>query len=227
MTSKGADGDEVEEVYDTVFCATGRVPITKALNLEAAGVTARVDGKIDAVNEQTNVPHIYAIGDVLYNRPELTPVAIAAGKLLASRLYNGATKAMDYESIATTVFTPLEYGAIGLSEEDAIAKYGEANVEVYHSKFTPLEWTVPEHRHEVQAFAKLVVNKADNNRVVGFHYAGPNAGEVTQGFSVAIKMGATYENFHSTIGIHPTVAEEFTTMDVTKSSGASADKGGC
>ena len=135
---------------------------------------------------------------------------------------------MDYECVATTIFTPLEYGTIGLSEDDAKAQLGECNVESYISEFAPLEYALSEARSERGdgCFAKLVVDKS-TGKVVGFHYLGPNAGEITQGFSIAMRKGATYADFISTVGIHPTVAEEFTSMTVTKSSGESAAKGGC
>lgn len=215
------------EVFDTVFVATGRGADTAKLNLAAAGVVAERDGKLRCVGEQTNVPHIYAIGDVLAGRPELTPVAIAAGRLLARRLYGGSSEGMDYEKIPTTVFTPLEYGAVGLAEEDAIARFGDDAVEVYHSNFTPLEWAVVESRPKNACYAKIIVHKADGARIVGFHVLGPNAGEVTQGWGCALRLGATYESFCQTVGIHPTCAEEFTILSVTKRSGETADKGGC
>lgn len=228
VTFANADtGAESSEEYDTVFTATGRTADTAKLNLTAAGVKTDKDGKIPCVGEQTNVPHIYAIGDVVSGAPELTPVAIAAGKLLANRLYGGSSNGMDYEKIPTTVFTPLEYGCIGLSEETALARYGEENIEVYHSSFSPLEWAVVERRPENACYAKLIIHKADNNRVVGFHILGPNAGEVTQGWAAAMRLGATYETFTQTVGIHPTVAEEFTTLSIAKSSGEDAGKAGC
>lgn len=222
-------GGTHSDVFDSVFVATGRNADTTKLNLGAAGVKAEADGKLACNGEQTNVPHIYAIGDVLSGRPELTPVAIAAGRLLARRLYGNATEGMDYDRIPTTVFTPLEYGACGLSEEDAAARYGGLGegIEVYHSTFSPLEWAVPEHRHDVQCYVKVIVAVKDGNRVVGFHVLGPNAGEITQGWAAALRLGATFESFSTTIGIHPTMSEEFTTLSVTKSSGASAEKGGC
>lgn len=228
VTFLNADtGAEHTETYDTVFTATGRYADTQKLNLTAAGVQTDKDGKVPCAGEQTNVPHIYAIGDVVTGNPELTPVAISAGRLLARRIYGKSVEGMDYDKIPTTVFTPLEYGAIGLSEEAAIAKFGEENIEVYHSNFTPLEWTVVEGRPQNACYAKLIVNKKDAKRVVGFHILGPNAGEITQGWACAIRLGATYESFIQTVGIHPTMAEEFTTLSITKSSGASADKGGC
>ncbi|XP_076469730.1 thioredoxin reductase 1, cytoplasmic-like [Babylonia areolata] len=112
----------------------------------------------------------------------------------------------DYMSVPTTVFTPIEYGAIGYAEEDAIEKFGDDNIEVYHSNFMPLEWTVP-HREENACYAKLICNKAENERVIGFHVVGPNAGEITQGYSVAMRKAATKEDFDATIGIHPTCSE--------------------
>mmetsp|Transcript_19823 Transcript_19823/g.63755 ORF Transcript_19823/g.63755 Transcript_19823/m.63755 type:complete len:611 (+) Transcript_19823:129-1961(+) len=222
------------EEYDTVILAVGRVADTKGLNVEAVpGAMDSVNPKslkFDVVDEQLpSAPHVYAIGDVVHGRPELTPVAIEAGLRLARRLYGEKTEPMDYENVATTVFTPLEYGAIGYSEEEATEALGASNVEVYISEFTPLEHTLSETRSERgdKAFAKLVADKTQNQKIVGFHYLGPNAGEITQGFSVAMRKGATYADFIGTVGIHPTVAEEFTTMAVTKSSGASAAKGGC
>jgi len=224
------EGDSKEEKhadYDTVLWAIGRNAETTAIGLDKAGVHVdKATGKLETVNERTNVPHIYAIGDVLKDKLELTPVAIAAGRLLARRLYNGGKTLMDYRAVPTTIFTPLEYGCVGLAEEDALKQYGEKNIEVYHSYLKPLEWTIPK-REDNKCYAKLIVNKADNERVVGFHTLGPNAGEVTQGFGAAIKCGATKADFDATIGIHPTFAEEFTTLSITKRSGISPLKKGC
>jgi len=222
-----ADGSTGEGLFDTVLVAIGRDAETSKIGLEKLGVALSPhNGKVLATNEQTNVPHVYALGDILDGRPELTPVAIQAGKLLAKRLYGGSSKQMDYELVPTTVFTPLEYGTIGLSEEDAIAKLGDPNVEVYHSFFKPLEWTLP-HRGDNACYAKLVVSKLENEKIIGFHVCGPNSGEITQGFAAAMKLGATKETFDDTVGIHPTNAEQFTTLKTTKSSGASAEQSGC
>jgi thioredoxin reductase (NADPH) len=113
---------------------------------------------------------------------------------------------MNYEYVATTVFTPLEYGCIGLGEETAIEQLGEENVKVYHSIFKPLEWNFLESHGAEVCYAKVIVNET-NRRVVGLHYVGPNAGEVTQGYAVAMKMGMTKEQLDSTVGIHPTTSE--------------------
>ena len=113
-----------------------------------------------------------------------------------------------------------------MAEEDAVASFGQDDVEVYHTNFWPLEWTLPK-RPENASYAKLVCVKSDSERVVGFHYLGPNAGEVTQGFAGMLKLGATKEHFDDLIGIHPTTAEVFTTMDIAKSSGEDPSAKGC
>jgi thioredoxin reductase (NADPH) len=176
--------------------------------------------------EQTNVENIYAIGDICEGKLELTPVAIEAGQLLAKRLYAGSKVLTDYVNVPTTVFTPIEYGSCGYSEEAALKKFGEENLEIYIKQFTPLEWTVP-HRPENTGYAKLLTLTNENERVVGFHYLGPNAGEVTQMVGLALKMKATKADFDALIGIHPTCAEIFTTLTITKRSGESAAGTGC
>jgi len=230
VTSKMGDGKEVTEEYNTILLATGRDPCTKGIGLENVGVKLHEKSGFVIVDEgeRTNVSNVYAIGDIGEGRPELTPVAIEAGKLLSQRLFKagGNVANVDYTNIATTVFTPLEYGCIGFSEEAAIEKFGDKNIEVYHSHFMPLEWTVP-HREENTCYAKLVCNTSDNERVVGLHVLGPNAGEITQGYAVAMKLGAKKADFDSTIGIHPTCSEIFTSMHVTKRSGNTADVTGC
>jgi pyruvate/2-oxoglutarate dehydrogenase complex dihydrolipoamide dehydrogenase (E3) component len=129
--------------------------------------------------EQTNVPHIYAIGDVLYGNLELTPVAIKAGQLLSARLFAGSTQKMDYVNVPTTVFTPIEYGCCGLDEEAAKAKYGAENISTYHSLFQPLEWQYNKQRPEgTTCYCKVLVTNNDQ-KVVGFHILSPNAGEIT------------------------------------------------
>ncbi|MGH0115680.1 UNVERIFIED_CONTAM: hypothetical protein FKN15_038003 [Acipenser sinensis] len=209
VTAKSTDGKETfEGEYNTVLLAVGRDACTRTIGLDTVGVKINVKtGKIPVnEEEQTNVPHIYAIGDVLEGKLELTPVAIQAGRLLARRLYAEHSTMCDYTNVPTTVFTPLEYGACGLSEEDSIQKYGEDNIEVYHSNFWPLEWTVPA-RDNNTCYAKIICHKQDSERVVGFHVLGPNAGEMTQGFAAAMKCGMTKEQLDNTIGIHPVCAE--------------------
>lgn len=212
-------------IYDTVFVAIGRTGCAGWLNLEAAGIPYDAkSGKLKAnKDESTNVPHIYAVGDVIEGMPELTPVAIQAGKLLANRLFGNkddsnaykkklTTRLMDYTDIATTVFTPIEYGCIGYSEEDAKKNLGAENIVVYHTLAKPLEWALNSERDSDYGFLKIICDKSKGEKVVGFHVLGPNAGEVTQGFAVAMKAGFTKENLEDCVGIHPTFAEGFTTL---------------
>jgi len=221
------NGEIKSDVFDTVLFATGRNADTVQLGMDKAGVKIDTNGKIHVHdNDQTSVPHIYAIGDVSKGRPELTPPAIKAGKLLANRLFDGSHELMDYVNIPTTVFTPLEYGAVGYSEEDAIAKFGEDNIEVYHTYFQPLEFYLP-NKEENSCYVKMICNRAENDRVIGFHILGPNAGEITQGYAVAIKLGATKKHFEDTVGIHPTISEEVVILDKTKRSGVEPKKSGC
>ncbi|KAF6216591.1 hypothetical protein GE061_000934 [Apolygus lucorum] len=224
-------GDLFEGMFDTVLVAVGRTALTKELNLDSVGIEVNSRNQKILVNEkdQTSIKNVFAIGDVI-ERPELTPVAIQAGKLLAKRLYKAGTELMDYNNIATTVFTPLEYGCIGLSEEAAIAAHGEDKVEVYHSTFTPLEnslrsWGTEDTNN---AFAKLICLKENKEEfVIGLHILSPNAGEITQGFALGVRLRLTKAQFDGLVGIHPTVAEVFTTLKVTKSSGEESTAGGC
>lgn len=171
--------------------AIGRYAVTAGLNLSNAGVVVESNGKFKVTDdERTNVSHIYAIGDVQYGKLELTPTAIQAGMLLANRLYAGGNKLMDYSNVATTVFTPLEYGTVGLSEEEAIEKFGD-DLDIYHTNFKPLEWAFDKMR-ERSGYVKVLVHKS-SNKVVGFHITAPNAGEITQGIGVAMKCGLTKE----------------------------------
>ncbi|VTJ78060.1 Hypothetical predicted protein [Marmota monax] len=227
--AKSTEGPEtIEEVYNTVLLAIGRDSCTRKLGLEKIGVKINEkNGKIPVNDmEQTNVPHVYAIGDVLEGRPELTPVAIQAGKLLARRLFGASSEKCDYMSVPTAVFTPLEYGCCGLSEEKAIEVYKKENLEVYHTLFWPLEWTIA-GRDNNTCYAKIICNKFDSDRVIGFHILGPNAGEITQGFAAAMKCGLTKQLLDDTIGIHPTCGEVFTTLEITKSSGLDITQKGC
>ena len=131
--------------------------------------------------------------------------------------------------VPTTVYTPLEYGMVGWAEEAAIAEFGEDNVEVYHQYLKPLEWklTYP-RRSTCNCYAKLICHKMPGcERVIGLHICGPNAGEMTQGFAVALRCGATKDDFDSTVGIHPTTVEALTTMRITKRSGLSAEAKAC
>lgn len=192
---------------ELVMYATGRVPNTKNLGLEALGVTLDELGAI-IVNDdyQTNVPSIYALGDVT-NRVNLTPVATAEGMALVNKLYASKTGVVDYDNIPTAVFSQPSIGTVGMSEAIAREKY--ADIDVYKSEFKSMKNTLS-GSSERTLMKMLVVRSTD--KVVGMHMVGPDAGEIIQGMAVAIRAGATKAVFDSTIGIHPTAAEEFVTM---------------
>jgi glutathione reductase (NADPH) len=209
------NGEKIEGV-DTVLMAPGRRPNVDRLNLVELGVEQKKGGYI-AANEysETNVDGIYALGDVCGN-VELTPMAIAAGRRLADRLFGGPAfkdAKVSYDLVPTVVFSHPTIGTIGLSEEEAKEKYGEENVKVYRSKFANLyygPWQVePEDKPKT---AMKLICAGENELVVGLHVIGMGADEMLQGFGIALKMGATKADFDATIAIHPTAAEEFVTM---------------
>uniref|UniRef100_A0A3Q1FAR3 Thioredoxin reductase 2, tandem duplicate 2 n=1 Tax=Acanthochromis polyacanthus TaxID=80966 RepID=A0A3Q1FAR3_9TELE len=221
-------GAEQKDTYDSLLWAVGRAPETKALGLDKLGVQLNKEtGKlIVGADESTSVPNIYAFGDISEGRPELTPTAIKAGKLLARRLAGQSTELMDYDNVATTVFTPLEYGCVGLSEEEAEKRHGKDGIEIYHAFYKPLEFTVAE-RDASQCYIKVVCERGGDQKILGLHFTGPNAGEVTQGFAMGFQCGATYSHLLQTVGIHPTCAEEVVKVSITKRSGLDATVTGC
>ncbi|XP_068616737.1 thioredoxin reductase 2, tandem duplicate 2 [Brachionichthys hirsutus] len=221
-------GNEHSATYDSVLWAVGRAPETKALGLDKIGVQLnKATGKIVVgADESSSVPNIYALGDIGEGRPELTPTAIKAGKLLARRLSGRSTELMSYDNVPTTVFTPLEYGCVGLSEEEAERRNGKDGIEVYHAFYKPLEFTVAE-REASQCYLKVVCERGGDQKILGLHFTGPNAGEITQGFALGFQCGATFSHLLQTVGIHPTCAEELTKVNITKRSGLDATVTGC
>jgi glutathione reductase (NADPH) len=192
-----------------VVWAIGRAPHVEGLGLEAAGVKLDANGFIGTDKYQTtNVDCIHAIGDVT-GRAQLTPVAIAAGRRLSDRLFNGQSdRHLDYENIPTVIFSHPPVGTVGLSEAEARKKYGD-DVEVFLSGFVPMYHAMTTRK--VRAEMKLVTAGAER-RIVGAHVLGWGADEMLQGFAVAVRMGATKQDFDDTVAIHPTSAEEFVTM---------------
>nr|XP_017034783.1 thioredoxin reductase 1, mitochondrial isoform X2 [Drosophila kikkawai] len=219
-------GEEGQELYDTVLWAIGRKGLIEDLNLPKVGVKVQKDKIPVDTLEATNVANIFAVGDIIYGKPELTPVAILAGRLLARRLYAGSEQRMDYQDVATTVFTPLEYACVGLSEEDAVKKYGADEIEVFHGYYKPTEFFIPQ-KSVRYCYLKAVAERHGDQRVYGLHYIGPVAGEVIQGFAAALKSGLTINTLINTVGIHPTTAEEFTRLNITKRSGADPTPATC
>ena len=223
---KNENGEVKSEIFDTVLLAVGRKADCSKICIEKTKVNLAKNGKIIVDKfDKTNVDHIYAIGDISEGRPELAPPAIMAGKLLAKRLFSDSKQTVDYDNIATTVYAKIEYGSCGLSEEAAIEKFGKENIKVYHSEFVPVEWTFDQDNEE-SCYIKCIVNTKDKNRVVGWHILSANAGEITQGVAVAMKCGLTKEQLDDSVGIHPTIAEEMTTLEVTKDEG-DGKKTGC
>lgn len=202
--------DEGDARYDAVLSAIGRIPNTQGLNLASTGVETAADGAL-LVDEKhtTNVAHVYAIGDVTGRADALTPVAIAAGRRLADRLFGGApARPIAPEFIPSVVFSHPPIGTVGLTEAEARERHGDA-VRVYTSRFTPLTSALIPEKQE--AAIKLVVC-GEEERVVGLHVIGEGADELLQGFAVAIRMGATKRDFDETVAIHPTLAEEVVTL---------------
>jgi glutathione reductase (NADPH) len=192
---------------DVVLYATGRAPNTRGLGLEQVGVEIRRDGGIEVdERNRTSVPNIYAIGDVT-QRINLTPVAIAEGRALAETLFHRRPLVLVRENIPTAVFSRPPVACVGLTEEQAREQF-EA-VDIYCARFRPMKATLS--GREERTMVKLVVDRV-TGRVLGAHMVGEDAPEIIQGIAVAIKCGATKRDFDSTIGIHPTAAEEFVTM---------------
>ncbi|MEQ9058644.1 MAG: glutathione-disulfide reductase [Gammaproteobacteria bacterium] len=198
-------GDTLE--VDLVMYATGRKPLIDGLGLENVGVETNWSGAIVVdQNYRTNVASIYAIGDVT-DRVNLTPVALAEGMALVWHLYRDHERPVDYDYIPSAVFSQPNLATVGYTEAQAREHFGE--LVIYRSSFTPLKHTLSGNAEKT--LMKLVVDKA-SDRVVGAHMIGPDAGETIQGLAIAMKAGATKALFDSTIGIHPTSAEEWVTM---------------
>ena len=202
--------DGTTHTSQKVIWAVGRKANIQQLNLEAAGVELTERGFIQVDEYQnTTTPGIYALGDVSGEK-ELTPVAIKAGRILAERLFNGKTVAkMDYELIPTVVFSHPAIGSIGLTQEQAEAKYGAENIKVYQSTFAGMYSAITVHR---QMTKLKLITLGEEEKVIGLHGIGEGIDEMIQGFAVAVKMGATKADFDATVAIHPTASEEFVTM---------------
>ncbi len=199
------DGSVLEA--EAVLYATGRRPHLDDLGLEHTAVQVDASGFIRVDEEyRTAEPGIFALGDVTGGL-ELTPVALAEGMAFARRQFDGATGTVDYDFVPTAVFCQPSIGTVGFTEDQARARFG--HIRLFKSTFRPMKHTVS--GRDEQTFMKLIVDKA-TDRVVGVHMVGPDAGEIIQGIAIALRAGATKALFDSTIGIHPTAAEEFVTM---------------
>lgn len=195
---------------DCLIWAIGRAANTSGFGLEKTGVKLTEKGPIYSDEfENTSVPGIYALGDVT-GKLDLTPVAVKAGRQLSERLFNNKADAkLDYTDVATVVFSHPVIGSVGLTEEKAVAKYGAENIKVYKSSFTPMYTALGDNR---QPSTMKLVTLGEDEKIIGLHGIGYGVDEMIQGFSVAIKMGATKADFDNTVAIHPTGSEEFVTM---------------
>lgn len=203
------EAGQLLEGFDEIIFAIGRTPATNDIGLSKAGVATNDYGYIPVDKfQETNVPGVFALGDVI-GKDELTPVAIAAGRRMADRLYNGQTdRHLSYENIATVVFSHPPIGTIGLTEAQAREQFGD-EVATYETSFNPMYMAFTDHK--VKTAMKLVV-VGKEERVVGCHMIGLAVDEMLQGFAVAISMGATKRDFDDTVAIHPTSSEELVTM---------------
>ena len=204
-----SDGARLD--VDAVLVATGRRPHTQHLGLELAGVATRENGAIvvDA-RSRSNVASIYAVGDVT-DRINLTPVAIREGHAFADNVFGGKPTAVDYDAVPSAVFTTPEIGTVGLTEEEAVARF--AHVEIFETSFRPMKATLSGRAEKV--YMKVVVD-GGSDRVLGVHILGQEASEMAQLVAIAVRMGARKSDFDATMALHPTMAEELVTLRAPK-----------
>jgi thioredoxin reductase (NADPH) len=229
ITVKDDQGNSTEHtrVVDTLLAAVGRDPVTRTMGLEEVGVGMNSRGYIQVnKDKQTSVKNIYAVGDIVEGNLELTPVAIKQGRNLAHRLYGSVNQHVNLDYVATAVFTPLEYGCVGWSEERAVKELGSEGIDVYHTYFKPLEWNFLPSHDMTTCYCKVIVSKNDR-KVKGIHIVCPNAGEVIQAYTAVVQFGLTYEQMKEMVAIHPTIAEELLLLQFTKKENPSAEKGNC
>ena len=202
--------DGTQHIIDCLIWAVGREPNTKALKLERTHIQLDDSGYIQVDQFQnTSQSGLYAVGDII-GKAELTPVAVAAGRKLSERLFNGKSEEyLNYENIPTVVFSHPPIGTVGLTEEQAIAQFGQDQIKVYSSSFTSMYTAVTQHR---QVSKMKLICAGTEEKIIGIHGIGYGMDEILQGFAVALKMGATKKDFDDTVAIHPTSAEEFVTM---------------
>jgi glutathione reductase (NADPH) len=195
--------------FDAVIWAIGRAPASDGIGLREAGVALDPAGHVLTDEyQQTNLPHLHAIGDVT-PRAALTPVAIAAGRRLSDRLFGGQSeRKLDYDNIPSVIFSHPPIGTVGLSEAEARARHGDA-VRIYSTGFVPLYHGLTTRKPRAQM---KLVTLAPDDRIVGIHAIGAGADELLQGFAVALRLGARKRDFDDTVAIHPTSAEELVTM---------------
>ncbi|XP_014257006.1 thioredoxin reductase SEP1-like [Cimex lectularius] len=206
-----SDGTEFQEDYHTVLFATGRGTMVENMNLSKVGILLNDNKKIIVNHKnQTTVPNIFAIGDVAVNDVETSPIATKAGRVLMQRIFGLSKDTVDYSFIPMAIYTIPEYGWVGVTEE--FAKGIFQSITVYHNLFIPVERAMTDRSDSI-CYAKIICSMTcTRERVVGLHILGPNAGEIIQGFALAIKLKATKEDFDNLVAVHPTCAEVFTKL---------------
>uniref|UniRef100_A0A1A9W6Z9 FAD/NAD(P)-binding domain-containing protein n=1 Tax=Glossina brevipalpis TaxID=37001 RepID=A0A1A9W6Z9_9MUSC len=217
------EGFEEQGVFDTVIWAMGRRALLDDINFSAINLTIEDHEIVVNDFEQTSVPNIFAVGDVVKGKPKLTPVAVLAGRLVARRLFAGADDRMNYENIPTTLFTPLEYSFVGITEGEALRRFEENGVDVHHGYYNPIDFILT-GRPTSYCYIKVITRREEPRRILGIHFIGPNAGEIVQGFAVAINCGLTMDALFSTVGVNITNAAEITKVFITKRSGLDPSK---
>ena len=206
-----SDGQTI--MSDQIMAATGRVPNTNGLGLEAVGVEMNDKGAVQVDHQsRTTREHIYAVGDVT-DRINLTPVAIAEGHAFADSLFGGRVRQISHDNVASAVFSQPPLASVGLTEEQAAKDHGA--LDVYESRFRPIKNTLS--GRDEKTYMKLIV-ASKSQKIVGIHMIGPDSAEIMQGLAIAVHMGATKADFDAVIGIHPTAAEEFVTMRTKRQS---------
>jgi glutathione reductase (NADPH) len=205
-----AKGESETVLADAILCATGRKPNLDGLGLDNAGVTVNEAGAIAVNPDSSSVsqPHIYAVGDCT-DRINLTPIAIAEGRAFADTVFGHMPRYITHQNVPSAVFSQPEGATVGMTEEDAIAKLGENEVQIYRARFRPMFHSLT--GAEERVMMKLIIDRT-TDRVLGAHMVGKDSAEIIQGVAIAVNMGATKKDFDATVGIHPSSAEEFVTM---------------
>ena len=215
VTVTYSNNGETKELggFDVVIMAVGRSPVTAGLGLKELGMKLDSKGHIEVDEFQnTNIDGVYALGDATTTKYQLTPVAIAAGRRLADRLFGGAPMAkIDYSMIPTVVFSHPPIGTIGLTQKEAEDKYGHDKIRIKKASFNSMLYVFNRSDAKVRNGMKLVL-LGKQEKIVGLHLIGPFSDEILQGFAVAVKMGATRHDFESCVAIHPTISEELVTF---------------
>lgn len=214
-SDKNSNGEVTSIEVDELVWTIGRKPLAASLNVEVPGLELNGKGEIQVDEYQnTSVPNIFSLGDIVDNKFELTPVAIAAGRKLSNRLFGPEKfkdQKQDYENIPSVVFSHPEVGSIGLPDFKAKEIYGEENIKIYQSKFVSMYYA-PFPQEEKEPTIYKLICAGPEEKVVGMHIIGDDSAEILQGFGVAIRMGATKADFDNCVAIHPTAAEELVTM---------------